>query len=55
MDHVNCFIEDMFESIPDYRKTVLLKFLLKNDKDLLKECGFPKNDNNRLKKNIKNF
>ena len=34
----------MFESIPDYRKTVLLIFSIKKDEDLLKECGFLKND-----------
>ena len=40
----------MFESIPDYRKIVLLLFLIQNDKDLEKECGLQKNDNNSLKK-----
>ena len=38
----------MFESIPDYRKIVLLIFLIKNDKNLLKEIGFSMNDNNLL-------
>ena len=51
MDHMN-FFKDMIESIPDYRKIVLLKFLIQNDKDLLKECGFLKTDNNCLKKRI---
>ena len=36
----------MFESIPDYRKIVLIKFLLQNDKTSLKEIGFSKNDIN---------
>ena len=43
MDHVECF-EIIFESIPDYRKTVLLMFLIKNDVDILHECGFLEND-----------
>ena len=34
------YFKDMFESIPDYRKLVLLVFLVKNDVDLLKEYGF---------------
>ena len=38
----------MFESIPDYRKKVLLIFLIKNDKDFLREVGFSENDINRL-------
>ena len=52
MDHANYF-KDLFESIPDYRKTVLLIFLNQNDNDLLKECGFLKSDNNRLNKEFK--
>ena len=43
MDNINYF-KDLFESIPDYRKIVLLMFLIKNDNDLLKECGFLKSD-----------
>ena len=39
MDHVNNF-EDLFEPIPDYRKIVLIMFLVKKDVDLLNECGF---------------
>ena len=42
MDNENCF-KDLFESIPDYRKIVLLIFLIQNDKNLLKEIGFSKN------------
>ena len=37
------FFKDFFESITDYRKIVLLLFLIKNDSDLLNECGFLKN------------
>ena len=43
------YFENLFESIPDYRKIVLTMFLIQNVKDLLKECGVLKNDNNRLK------
>ena len=42
------YSKDLFESFPDYRKRVLLMFLIQNDKDLLKECGFLKNDGHRL-------
>ena len=45
MNHGNCF-EDLFESIPDYRKIVLLMFFIKNDVDVLHECAFLKSDNN---------
>ena len=38
MNNENCFI-DLFELIPDYRKIVLLMFLIKNDNDLLTEFG----------------
>ena len=43
----------MIESIPDYRKKVLLIFLIQNDEDLLKECGFLKSDIIRLNKEFK--
>ena len=42
MKYENCF-KDMFESLPDYTKKVLLMFLFKNDSDLINECGFLKN------------
>jgi len=54
MNHVNYFI-DLFESKPDFRKVVLLLFLIKNDSDLLKERGILKNDNNRLCVELKNI
>ena len=47
MDNIN-YIKDLFESIPDYRKIVLLIFLIQNDKNLIHEVGFSKNDINRL-------
>ena len=40
--------KEIFESKTDYRKIVLLMSLIKNDVDLLNECGFLKNDINRL-------
>ena len=47
MNNTNYF-KDLFESIPDYRKIVLLLFLIKNDKDLLREVGFSERDINSL-------
>ena len=47
MDNINYF-KDMFESIPDYRKIVLIIFLIQYDKNLLKEVGFSKNDINLI-------
>ena len=49
MNHVN-FFKDFFESTPDYKKIVLLMFLIKNDNYFLTECGFLKGDINRLSK-----
>ena len=37
------YFKDLFESIPDYSKIVLLLFLIQNDKDSIKECGILKN------------
>ena len=52
MDNVNYF-KDSFESIPDYKEIVLLKFLNKNDVIFLYECGFLKGDINFLYKDFK--
>ena len=52
MEHIHYF-KDMFESVPDYRKIVLLIFLIQNDDDFLKECGFLKSDKSRLNKEVK--
>ena len=54
MNNENYFI-DMFESIPDYRKIVLLIFLIQNDKNLLKEIGFSQRDINLLNLEFKNI
>ena len=47
MDYV-IYFKDMFESIPHYKRIVLLLFLKKNDEKLLEECGFLKSDINRF-------
>ena len=49
------YFKDMFESITDYRKIVLLIFLIQNDKNLLKEIGFSKNDINLSNLEFKNI
>ena len=54
MENSNYF-KDMFESITEYRKIVLLIFLIQNDKNLIKEIGFSKNDINLLNLEFKNI
>ena len=54
MDNENYF-KEIFESIHDSKKIVLLIFLIQNDKNLLKEIGFSKNDINRLSIEFKNI
>ena len=54
MNYENYF-KDIFESIHVYKKIVLLIFLIQNDKNLLKEIGFSKNDINRLSIEFKNI
>ena len=54
MNNSNYF-KDIFESVPDYRKIVLLLFLFQNDKNLLTEIGFSKNDINLLHLEFKNI
>ena len=54
MNNVNYFT-DLFESIPDYKKIVLLMFLIKNDVNFSYECGFLKGDINFLYKEFKNI
>ena len=48
------YFKDIFESITDYRKIVLLIFLIQNDKNLLKEISFSKNDINLINLEFKN-
>ena len=54
MNNINYF-KDIFESIHDYKKIVLLIFLIQNNKDLLKEIGFNENDINLLNKEFENI
>ena len=54
MDNVNYF-KDLFESIADYKKLVILIFLIKNDVNFLYESGFLKNNVNFLNKQFKNI
>ena len=49
------FFEDLFESISEYRKIVLLIFLIKDDKNLLKEVGFSKNNVDQLSLEFENL
>ena len=49
------YFTELFESIPDYKKIVLLMFLFKNDVNFSYECGFLKGDINFLYKEIKNI
>ena len=53
MNYENYF-KDMFETIPDYRKIVLLLFLIQKDKNFLEEREFLKNDINRLSLEFEN-
>ena len=54
MDNSNYF-KDIFESIPGFRKIVLLIFLIQKDKNLLRERGFSKSDFNLLNLEFKNI
>ena len=38
------FFKGIFESYPIYGKTVIIMFLIENDKNLLKDVGFTEND-----------
>ena len=54
MDNSSYF-NDIFESKSDYRKIVLLIFLIQNDKNLLHEVGFSERDIISLSKELKNI
>ena len=54
MDNINYF-QDILKSIHDYKKIVLLIFLIQNDKNLLHEVGFSQRDINRLSIEFKNI
>ena len=49
------YFKDIFESIHDYKKIVLLIFLTRNGKNLLKEIGFSENDIDLLNLEFKNI
>ena len=49
------YLEDIFESKPDERKIVLIIFPIQNDKNLLREKRFSKNDINLLNLKLENF
>ena len=49
------YFRDLFESVPDYWKIVILRFLLENDVDILNECGFLKKYINCLCSEFKNI
>ena len=42
------YFKDLFESITDYKKIVLLTILFQSDINFFKEIGFSKNDNNHI-------
>ena len=54
MNNENYF-KDIFESIHDYKKIVLLIFLIQNDKNLLHEVGFSERDIISLNKEYKDI
>ena len=54
MDHIKYF-KDLFESVPDLWKIVLIMFLNKNDVDLLDQKGFLEKGIGNLNKEFKNL
>ena len=54
MDYIY-FFKEIFEYIEDYRQIVFLIYLIKNDSDLLKECGILKSEFTRLSLDFKTF
>ena len=54
MNNSTCF-RDVFESIPDYTKIVLLMFLIQNDENFLREVGFSERVINHLNLEFKNI
>ena len=49
------YFKDIFECIPDYKKIVLLIFLIQHYENFLKEIGFSENDINRSNFEFKNI
>ena len=54
MNSVYCF-KELFESISDFKKIILLMFLIQNDNNLFCEIGLSQRDINRLIFELKNF
>ena len=54
MNYENYF-KNIFESIIDYKKIIMMIFLIQNDKNLLEGIGFSKNDIDRLSLEFKNI
>ena len=54
MNNENYF-KDIFESMSNYRKIVLLIFLIQNDKNLLRETGFTQDNIKLLNLEFKNI
>ena len=54
MDNIK-FSKDLFESIPDYRKIVLLIYIFQNGKNRLREISFSERDISRLNLEFKNI
>ena len=53
MDHIS-YLKDLLKSVPTFRKIVKQVFPIKNDWNLLTDCGFWKTDNIRLYKEFEN-
>ena len=49
------YFKSLFESMPNYKKIVVIIHLIRNDIKSLEECGFMKSDINRLKLEFKKF
>ena len=47
------YFKDLFETITEYRKIVLLISLIKDENKFLQECGFLMSDNNSLNNKCK--
>ena len=49
------YFKDLFESIPDYGKIVLLFFLFQNHEDSLRQIGFSEHGIKRLNLEFKKY
>ena len=53
--NLEIYFKKLFESVPDFRKIVLLMFVIQNDENLLHEIGFSERDINRINLEFKNI